>query len=74
MDTLIRINKKYRNPDELCNYIYDVIKDEKMYYILLDEVQMVEEFKDVLNSFLHINNADIYVTGSNAKYPIELME
>ena len=63
-----RINKKYRNPDELCDYIHDVIKDEEMYYILLDEVQMVEEFEDVLNSFLHINNADIYVTGSNAKF------
>ncbi len=45
--------KKYRNPDELCNYIYESIKDKEMYYILLDEVQFVDEFEDVLNSFLH---------------------
>lgn len=63
-----RINKKYRDPDVLCEYVHKEIKDEKMYYILLDEVQMVEEFEDVLNSFLHIKNADVYVTGSNAKF------
>lgn len=63
-----RINKKYRDPDVLCEYVHNEIKDEQMYYILLDEVQMVEEFEDVLNSFLHIKNADVYVTGSNAKY------
>ena len=44
------------------------IADEKQYYILLDEVQFVDEFEDVLNSFLHIKNADTYVTGSNAKF------
>ncbi len=63
-----RRNKKYRDPDYLCEYVYDYIKDEEMYYILLDEVQMVPEFEDVLNSFLHIKNADVYVTGSNAKF------
>ena len=63
-----RRNKKYRNPDVLCEYVHNEIKDEQMYYILLDEVQMVEEFEDVLNSFLHIKNADVYVTGSNAKF------
>ena len=63
-----RINKKYRNPDALCEYVHEAIKDDKMYYVLLDEVQMVEEFEDVLNSFLHIKNADVYVTGSNAKF------
>lgn len=63
-----RINKKYRDPDALCEYVHEAIKDDKMYYVLLDEVQMVEEFEDVLNSFLHIKNADVYVTGSNAKY------
>ena len=63
-----RINKKYRDPDVLCEYVHNEIKDEQMYYILLDEVQMVEEFEDVLNSFLHIKNADVYVTGSNAKF------
>ena len=63
-----RINKKYRNPDVLCEYVHDLIKDNQTYYILLDEVQMVPEFEDVLNSFLHVKNADVYVTGSNAKF------
>lgn len=63
-----RRNKKYRDPDLLCDYVYECIKDKDMYYILLDEVQFVPEFEDVLNSFLHIKNADTYVTGSNAKF------
>ena len=63
-----RKNKKYRNPDELCDYVHEQIIDDKPYYILLDEVQFVDEFEDVLNSFLHIKNADTYVTGSNAKF------
>lgn len=63
-----RINKKYRDPDVLCEYVHKSIKDNQMYYVLLDEVQMVPEFEDVLNSFLHIKNADVYVTGSNAKF------
>ena len=63
-----RINKKFRNPDYLCDYVHDFVKDDDMYYILLDEVQMLDEFEDVLNSFLHIKNADTYVTGSNAKF------
>ena len=63
-----RRNKKYRNPDSLCDYVYGRIVDDMQYYILLDEVQFVDEFEDVLNSFLHIKNADTYVTGSNAKF------
>lgn len=63
-----RINKRYRDPDVLCDFVHHQIKDDKQYYILLDEVQFVSEFEDVLNSFLHINNADTYVTGSNAKF------
>ena len=63
-----RRNKQYRNPDELCNLVYDFAKDEKMHYVLLDEVQFVPEFEDVLNSFLHMRNVDVYVTGSNAKF------
>ncbi len=63
-----RKNKKYRNPDELCDYVHEQIIDDKPYYILLDEVQFVDEFEDVLNSFMHIKNADTYVTGSNAKF------
>ena len=63
-----RINIKLRDPDELCSYVHAKITDNKMYYILLDEVQFVKDFEDVLNSFLHIQNADTYVTGSNAKF------
>lgn len=63
-----RMNKKYRDPDILCEYVHEAVKDEQMYYVLLDEVQMVSEFEDVLNSFLHIKNVDTYVTGSNAKF------
>lgn len=63
-----RKNKKYRDPDFLCDYVHNYVKDDDMYYILLDEVQFVNEFEDVLNSFLHIKNADTYVTGSNAKF------
>ena len=63
-----RVNKKYRDPDVLCEYVHGAVKDERMHYVLLDEVQMVPEFEDVLNSFLHMKNVDTYVTGSNAKF------
>ena len=63
-----RKNKKYRDPDIILDYIESLIVDDEQYYILLDEVQMLEEFEEVLNSLLHINNADIYVTGSNSKF------
>ncbi len=63
-----RLNKNLRNPDALLEYIYSRIKDEDKYYVLLDEVQMVSEFEDVLNSFLDKDNVDVYVTGSNAKF------
>ena len=63
-----RRNKKYRDPDALLEYIDSRIVDEEMYYILLDEIQLVSEFEDVLNSYLSINNADVYVTGSNSRF------
>lgn len=63
-----RKDKKYRNPDILLDYIESRIVDDKPYYILLDEVQMLDEFEEVLNSLLHIKNADIYVTGSNSRF------
>lgn len=63
-----RKDKKYRQPDIILDYIESCIKDEKQYYILLDEVQLLEDFEEVLNSLLHIKNADIYVTGSNSKF------
>ena len=63
-----RRNRKLRNPDALLEHIDELMVDKGKYYILLDEVQMVKEFEDVLNSFLHISNAEVYVTGSNAKF------
>ncbi len=61
-------NKKYRNPDVLDEYIRSLIKDEHKYYILLDEIQEVKNFEAVLIGFMHINNVEIYVTGSNSKF------
>lgn len=63
-----RKNKKYRDPDTILDYIESLIEDDGQYYIMLDEVQMLQEFEEVLNSLLHIRNADIYVTGSNSKF------
>ncbi len=63
-----RRNKELRNPDKLLNVILEAINDDEIYYILLDEIQMVDEFEDVLNSLLHIQNVDTYVTGSNSKF------
>ncbi len=63
-----RRNKKYRDPDALIEYIDSRMVDEEMYYILLDEIQLVNEFEDVLNSYLSIKNADVYVTGSNSRF------
>ncbi len=64
----LRKNRQYRDPDVILDYIESKISDEGQYYILLDEVQMLNEFEEVLNSLLHIQNADIYVTGSNSKF------
>lgn len=63
-----RKNKKYRDPDAILEYIESLITDKEDYYILLDEVQMLAEFEEVLNSLLHIEQADIYVTGSNSRF------
>ena len=61
-------NRAMRNPDNLYAYVESRITDGDMYYILLDEVQMLDQFEDVLNGFLRIRNADVYVTGSNARF------
>ena len=60
--------KEFRNPDKFYAYVKGRIIDDQPYYILLDEVQMLDEFEGVLNGLLHIPNADVYVTGSNAKF------
>ena len=63
-----RSNKELRNPDACLAFIKKQIKDQKPYYLLIDEVQLMDEFEDVLNSCLHIENLDTYVTGSNSKF------
>ena len=61
-------NKKYRNPEILYPYVKSQITDEGMYYILLDEVQLLDDFESVLNGLARVRNVDLYVTGSNAKF------
>lgn len=63
-----RSNKELRDPDALLAYVKSRITDKRLHYILLDEIQIVPEFTDVLNSLLHIRNADVYVTGSNSHF------
>lgn len=61
-------NEKYRNPRTLLEYVKRQMTDEGDYYIFLDEVQLLPSFESVLNSFLHMRNVDVYVTGSNSKF------
>ena len=61
-------NKYLLDPDELYRYVKSLITDSDDYYILLDEIQLVKDFESVINGFVHIPNADVYVTGSNSKF------
>ena len=61
-------NKKYRDPEILYPYVKEQIADDGMYYILLDEVQLLGEFESVLNGYMRMKNVDVYVTGSNARF------
>jgi uncharacterized protein len=61
-------NKQYRDPDVLYPYLKEKIKDDGMYYVLLDEVQLLGEFEAILNSLTRMKNVDVYVTGSNARF------
>ena len=61
-------NEEYLDRHKLYKYIMGQIKDDKIYYILLDEIQKVDGFESVLNSFLRKKNLDVYVTGSNSKF------
>ncbi len=63
-----RENFVYHNPDELNKYVKDRITDKDKYYVILDEVQNVNEFESVLIGFLHMKNVEVYVTGSNSKF------
>ncbi len=61
-------NDELRDSKKCYQYIKDAMKDDQKYYLLLDEVQFMPRFEEVLNSLLHIGNIDIYVTGSNSKF------
>ncbi len=61
-------NEELREPKKCYQYIKDAMKDEQKYYLLLDEVQFMPRFEEVLNSLLRISNIDVYVTGSNSKF------
>ena len=69
-ENIITLEKKRRkvDPNKFMGYIQSEMKDEGMYYLLLDEVQLLDCFESVLNSYLHMDNVDVYVTGSNAKF------
>ncbi len=61
-------NLKLRDPNNLYTYVEERLKDDNVHYVLLDEVQMIDHFEDVLNGFQRKRNVDVYVTGSNAKF------
>ena len=61
-------NEEYTNPKKLYEYIMNKVTDSNTYYIILDEIQKVDNFESVLNSFLRKSNLDVYVTGSNSKF------
>ena len=61
-------NQQLQNPNELYNFIKSSIVDDEDYFIILDEIQLVDKFESVVNGFMHIPNADIYITGSNSKF------
>lgn len=63
-----RVNSKYRDPDVILEYINSLMVDGEQYYLFIDEVQMLQNFEEVLNSLLYIKNIDVYVTGSNSKF------
>lgn len=69
-ESLIQIEKEKRkvDPEKFMNYIRSKINDNGLYYLLLDEVQMLDCFESVLNGYLRKDNMDVFVTGSNAKF------
>lgn len=61
-------NELLRDPFQMIKYVKERIKDREQYYLIIDEVQLLDRFVDVLNSFMHIPNVDVYVTGSNSRF------
>ena len=69
IDLESRLNKELRNPDNMIHFVKSITdKDESLHYLLIDEIQNLNEFEDVLNTFLHFKNLDVFVTGSNSKF------
>lgn len=68
IDLEMRENIELLDPDKLYNYVKGKIIDDGVYYVLIDEVQKVNDFESVLNSFLKMHNLDVYVAGSNSKF------
>ena len=69
-ESIIEIEKENRkvNPEKFMAFVRSKVTDSEMYYLLLDEVQMLDCFETVLNGYLRRKNMDVYVTGSNAKF------
>ena len=69
IDLESRLNKELRDPDAIIKYVKGITdKSKKQYFLFIDEVQKLSDFEDVLNTFLHFDNLDVYVTGSNSKF------
>ena len=63
-----RRNANFRNPDSFLSHIDSLLRDDAIYYIMIDEVQLMDDFVEVLNSMLYMSNVDVYVTGSNSRF------
>lgn len=61
-------NEELREPFKMLAYVKERVKDKGQYYLIIDEVQLLDRFVDVLNSFMHMSNVDVYVTGSNSRF------
>lgn len=68
IDMESRKNKAFKDPDYLLDYIDNVMKDDNTYYIIIDEVQEVNDFVEVLSTLSVTEDTDVYVTGSNSRY------
>lgn len=68
IDMESRKNREFKNPDYLLDWVEQMMIDDETYYIIIDEVQEVEDFVEVLSSLSVTEGADVYVTGSNSRF------
>ena len=61
-------DEKFRDPQVCHDFVMARIQDDQPYYLMIDEVQLMDKFVSVLNGFLRVSNLDVYVTGSNSKF------